>query len=225
MGILLSLRIGLLLIYCIGDFNDIGLGGLYYMFQSIENSFNYFDQFYTRYTDEMSFVIDNVANIRTGLNIPSGAPKASLDMYSILGAAFSIVSAAGTAAPAIGGPTAGLSGLMYLLSGTASSDVSPNDAVEAKDSATKLMIKVRDDGRAVIEDIIGGMFGRKGTPQSKIPEPMLVGDAKYKNPCVRVFGWGAWVKDDALEGLKDMIHTMRGNMVSHLLFVTFVYPD
>ncbi|SPJ78910.1 uncharacterized protein FTOL_07301 [Fusarium torulosum] len=38
----------------------------------------------------MSFAIDNVANIRTGLNIPSGAPKASLDMCSILGAALSI---------------------------------------------------------------------------------------------------------------------------------------
>jgi hypothetical protein len=181
------------------------------MFQSMQNMFTFMNEFHRRFGEQMGNIADNVGVMRKNLNIKSGTPKAPLDIYSILGAALSIVSAGGTP---LAGPTAGLSGIMYLVSGVSSSDASTDDAVEATAEFQGLVSSVSDEGMKAIDGILGATFGKQGYAQSGIPEPMRLGDAKYKNPAVQVFGWGAWLRDDALDGLDDTISHMRSNMVS-----------
>ncbi|KAF9774990.1 hypothetical protein IL306_006935 [Fusarium sp. DS 682] len=188
------------------------------MFQSMENFFKYFDEFYDRYDSQLTLVAERVGTMRQGLSINSGGPKASLDIAAILGAAFSIISAGVTPLPALGGPVAGLSGIMYMISGTVSTDVSPNDAVEATDTIRGVVSDIKEEGMKCVKTILAAVFGRQGHLQDDIPEYMRVGDAKYKNPAVRVFGWGSWVKNDPLAGLEDTMATMKSNVDKALLW-------
>ncbi|KAM0433720.1 hypothetical protein ACHAQK_009156 [Fusarium lateritium] len=199
------------------DFNDIGLGGLYYMFQSMSAFFQYMDNFHNQLDAELSAVAEQIHDMTDGLNIGKGAPE-PLDIAAILGAAFSIISAGATPVPAVGGPLAGLSGIMYMISGTAAGAVSPDEAATATETIRSSVSKIKKSGTDAIATVIGAVFGRQGQSQNAIPEGMRVGDAKYKNPAVRVFGWGSWVKDNPLDGLTSTIKTMRSNLDKALLW-------
>ncbi|KAF5664348.1 chitinase 3 [Fusarium heterosporum] len=171
------------------DFNDLGLGGLYYMFQSIQNNFQYLNQLHENFGTEMNNVRDNIVKMRIGLDLKSTSDKASLDVSSILGSALGMVSTGAGYVPGLGGvagPASALSGLFSLLSATLpeDSEVSLNEAIEATDSARALMIDIKEAGLKAIENIIAGTYGKQGSPQSLIPKAMLVGDSKFE-PCVQ----------------------------------------
>ncbi|PCD34001.1 hypothetical protein FGRA07_09156 [Fusarium graminearum] len=201
------------------DFNKKGKGGLYYMFLSLQNFFNWYSQFIQEFDQNMSYSAGNVSVIRKGLSIGESNPSASIDILSILAAAFTIAS--GPAAPIapLGGAFAGLGGLMSMYSATTGDDVTVgNDAIDAEGSASAAISNMRKAGIDSAKKLIAAVFGKQGHPQSDIPEAMLVGDSKYKNPVVRVFGWGGWVRDSALGGLEELVTGMRSNMDKALLW-------
>ncbi|KAJ0299162.1 hypothetical protein COL516b_009414 [Colletotrichum fioriniae] len=101
--------------------------------------------------------------------IKSGAPKAPLDLASILGAAFSIGSALAIPAAAVGGSLAGISGVMYLVSATGDSGGS-DDAVEVTDAIWGLLAIVAKQGLTNIRAIVASTFGTQGHKQSGIHE-------------------------------------------------------
>lgn len=72
---------------------------------------------------------------------------------------------------------------------------------------------IRETSIQQIKSILAAVFGQKGHKQSDLPKEMLVGDAALKNLCIQVFGWGAWLVDNPLEGLEPLLSTLRANMV------------
>ncbi|KAM0488654.1 hypothetical protein ACHAP7_000697 [Fusarium lateritium] len=202
------------------DFNKIGKGGLYYMFNAMQNFFDWHVQLVQELDQEMDTIALHVGSMAQNLKIPDGAPKKSLDIFSIMGSAFGIAGAATGPIAALAGPLGAISGMMSLMSATqGASDVSPGNAAQtAENGAKDLVTGAKDDGIKGIKKVLAAVYGMQGHPQSDIPDKMLSGDAKYKNPAVRVFGWGGWVKDDPLEGLAELVLNMRGNMDKAVLW-------
>ncbi|KAK7438834.1 hypothetical protein Landi51_11481 [Colletotrichum acutatum] len=197
------------------DFNAIDKGGLWYLFQSMAAFHSFMSQLSIEFDQSIGITSDQIGTMRQLLGIKSGAPKAPLDLASILGAAFSIGSALATPAAAVGGPLAGISGVMYLVSATGDSGGS-DDAVEATDTIRGLLAIVAKQGFANIKAIVASTFGKQGHKQTDIPEVMRVGGVK--NPAVSVFGWGSWLRDHALNNLDDVISKMKTNLDQALIW-------
>ncbi|KAJ3547829.1 hypothetical protein NM208_g1311 [Fusarium decemcellulare] len=197
------------------DFNHIGKGGLWYMFVSMAGFHTFMTALSNEFAKNIAITSDQVGTMRQLLNIKSGAPAAPLDVASILGAAFSIGSALATPLPSVGGPFAGISGVMYMVSATGSSGGS-DDAVEATDTIRGLVAIVAAQGKAGISKIVNAVFGKYTHLQTDIPEVMRVGDVS--NPAVSVFGWGGWLKDHSLDNLESVVSTMKKNLDQALLW-------
>ncbi|KAF4778701.1 hypothetical protein HER10_EVM0009051 [Colletotrichum scovillei] len=197
------------------DFNAIDKGGLWYLFQSMAAFHSFMSQLSIEFDQSIGITSDQIGTMRQLLGIKSGAPKAPLDLASILGAAFSIGSALATPAAAVGGPLAGISGVMYLVSATGDSGGS-DDAVEATDTIRGLLAIVAKQGFANIKAIVASTFGKQGHKQTDIPEVMRVGGVK--NPAVSVFGWGSWLRDHPLNNLDDVISKMKTNLDQALIW-------
>ncbi|KAF5026826.1 hypothetical protein F66182_1110 [Fusarium sp. NRRL 66182] len=201
------------------EFNDIGKGSLYYVFESLENWYTWWNQLSHEFTQQMDATAGRVSTIRKGLNIKPQSPSAELDAFSILGAAFSIASAAGTPVNMVAGPLAGISGIMYMASGTqGSGPVPPNDDVDAEGELQNFITDTRDLFLNGLKTLMAAEVGKPGQSQNAIPENMRVGDAKYKNPAVRVLGWGSWLTDNPLEGMDAIVASMRDNMDKAVLW-------
>jgi len=100
------------------DFNDIGKGGLFYMFLSLKNYFLWMSQLSIELDQQMSSISDSsVPTMRKALRI-SGSPPAELNVLSILSAAFTIASGPTAPLAPVAGYFAGTAGLfsMVLLS-------------------------------------------------------------------------------------------------------------
>ncbi|KXH32852.1 hypothetical protein CSIM01_04345 [Colletotrichum simmondsii] len=197
------------------DFNAIDKGGLWYLFQSMAAFHSFMSQLSIEFDQSIGITSDQIGTMRQLLGIKSGAPKAPLDLASILGAAFSIGSALATPAAAVGGPLAGISGVMYMVSATGDSGGS-DDAVEATDTIRGLLAIVAKQGFANIKAIVASTFGKQGHKQTDIPEIMRVGGVK--NPAVSVFGWGSWLRDHPLNNLDDVISKMKTNLDQALIW-------
>jgi chitinase len=208
----------LIVIFCIEDFNDIGKGGLFYMFLSLKNYFLWMSQLSIELDQQMSSISDSsVPTMRKALRI-SGSPPAELNVLSILSAAFTIASGPTAAMAPVAGYFAGTAGLFSMFGATVGSGtVSPDDPIDAEGSARTLIGDTRDEGIKNIKKLIAAVFGYQ-VAQSDIPKAMLVGDSKYKNPVVRVFGWGGWVRSVTLKGMEEFVANIRSNMDKALLW-------
>ncbi|CAG7560691.1 unnamed protein product [Fusarium equiseti] len=202
----------------IEDFNDIGKGGLFYMFLSLKNYFLWMSQLSIELDQQMSSISDSsVPTMRKALRI-SGSPPAELNVLSILSAAFTIASGPTAAMAPVAGYFAGTAGLFSMFGATVGSGtVSPDDPIDAEGSARTLIGDTRDEGIKNIKKLIAAVFGYQ-VAQSDIPKAMLVGDSKYKNPVVRVFGWGGWVRSVTLKGMEEFVANIRSNMDKALLW-------
>ncbi|EXF86348.1 hypothetical protein CFIO01_00045 [Colletotrichum fioriniae PJ7] len=140
--------------------------------------------------------------------IRSGAPKAPLDLASILGAAFSIGSALATPAAAVAGSLAGISGVMYLASATGDSGGS-DDAVEVTDAIWGLLAIVAKQGLTNIRAIVASTFGKQGHKQKEhvwSSETTNLNTAweADKNRCLDILAWYPKKVSQTLSGNKDM---------------------
>ncbi|KPM40559.1 hypothetical protein AK830_g5976 [Neonectria ditissima] len=197
------------------DFNHIGKGGLWYLFVSMSTFHVFMTELSNQFDKSILITSNQIGEMRQLLNIKSGAPKAPLDLASILGAAFSIGSALTTPVATLGGPLAGISGVMYMISATGESGGS-DDAVEATDTFRTLLAIVAKQGFQNIDKIVAAVFGKQGHKQTDIPEVMRVGGVT--NPAIQVFGWGSWLKDHGLDKLDGVIDTMKTNLDQALLW-------
>ena len=197
---------------CAEDFNDIGKGGLYYMFSSLEGYFTWFSQLSSELDQQLNSISDkSVGTMRKALRI-TGSPPGKLDILSILAAAFTLASGPTAPLAPVAGYFAGTAGLLSLIDTTVGSGESTkSDPIDAEDFIRGLIGETRDENLKQIKVLISAVFGYQ-VAQSEIPEAMLVGDAKYENPVVRVFGWGGWLRSVTLRGMQEFVENIRSNM-------------
>jgi hypothetical protein len=182
------------------------------MFLSLESYFTWFSQLSSELDQQLSSISDkSVGTMRKALRI-TGSPPGSLDVLDILATAFSVASGPTAPLAPISGYFAGTAGLLSLFGATVGSGESTNDdPIDAEDFIRGLIGDTRDEGLKQIKNLISGVFGY-GVAQSEIPEAMLVGDSRYENPVVRVFGWGGWVRSVTLRGMEEFVGNIRANM-------------
>ncbi|RKL26365.1 hypothetical protein BFJ72_g13761 [Fusarium proliferatum] len=180
------------------EFNKIGKGGLYYLFPKIALS------------------LATVSEMRLTLDIKSGLPQTTIKIGSVLGSAFSMASAVAAPLPGLGGPLAGMSGLASMI-GTFTSTVDGNDnAVDVTDTLTFSVKTAVVKGKKKIADIVSSVYGDFGHAQADLPKTMLVGGAD--NPAIKVFGYGAWLRDNDLTDLSGAVDRMSDKMNQALLW-------
>jgi hypothetical protein len=182
------------------------------MFLSLESYFTWFSQLSSELDQQLNSISDkSVGTMRKALRI-TGSPPGSLDVLSILAAAFTVASGPTAPLAPVAGYFAGTAGLLSLFGATVGSGESTTeDPIDAEDFIRGLIGDTRDEGLKQIKKLISAVFGYQ-VAQSEIPKAMLVGDAKYKNPVVRVFGWGGWVRPVTLKGMEEFVDNIRGNM-------------
>jgi hypothetical protein len=188
------------------------------MFMSLEAYFFCFTQLSVELDQQMSSIAEkSVPTMRKALRI-TGSPPGAIDVLTILSAAFSIASGPTAPLAPVAGYFAGTAGLLSLFRVTVGADESTtDDPIDAEGFVSGLVGDTRDEGIEQIKKLISAVFGYQ-VAQSEIPEAMLVGDAKYKNPVVRVFGWGGWVRSVTPKGMQEYVDSIRSNMDKALLW-------
>lgn len=182
------------------------------MFMSLEAYFLWFSQLSIELDQQMSSISDkSVPTMRKALRI-TGSPPGSVDILTILSAAFTAASGPTAPLAPVAGYFAGTAGLLSLFGATVGSGLSTtDDPIDAEGFVSGLAGDTRDEGIKQIRKLISAVFGYQ-VAQSEIPEAMLVGDAKYENPVVRVFGLGGWIRSVTLAGMQAYVDSIRSNM-------------
>lgn len=90
----------------------------------------------------------------------------------------------------------------------------PDVGDEARATLDRLVGVAVDNLRSDTEKILEAVFGKYGHLQTDIPERMRRGDVK--NPAVAVFGYGDWVKDHGVEGVKPLMANVKPKLVRYL---------
>ena len=182
------------------------------MFMSLEAYFLWYSQLSLELDQQMSSISDSsVPRMRKALRI-TGSPPGSVDILTILSAAFTVASGPTAPSAPLAGYFAGTAGLLSLLGATVGSGESTtDDPIDAEGFVSGLVGDTRDEGIKQIKKLIHAVFGHQ-VAQSEIPEKMLAGDEKIKNPVVRVFGWGGWIRSVTLTGMEKYVDSIRSNM-------------
>jgi len=68
------------------------------------------------------------------------------------------------------------------------------------------------EGKRKIASIVSSVYGDFGHAQTDLPKTMLVGGAD--NPAIKVFGYGAWLRDNDLTDLSGAVERMSDKMVN-----------
>jgi hypothetical protein len=107
-----------MLISTIADFNELKLGGLYYLFVSLKNFHSYMRGLHGRFQDEAFLSSLSLSGMKTELKIPDGTKDAEpVDQWALLGGAFSIGAAGlGVLNPAAGATLGAVSGVFQVIS-------------------------------------------------------------------------------------------------------------
>ncbi|EXL74424.1 hypothetical protein FOPG_10455 [Fusarium oxysporum f. sp. conglutinans race 2 54008] len=198
------------------EFNKIGKGGLYYLFQSMSSFHTFMKALNQQFDSKITLTLATVSEMRLILDIKSGLPQTTINIGSVLGSAFSMASAIAAPIPAVGGPLAGISGLASMI-GTFTSTVGGNDnAVDATDTLTFAVKTAAVEGKRKIASIVSSVYGDFGHAQTDLPKTMLVGGAD--NPAIKVFGYGAWLRDNDLTDLSGAVERMSDKMNQALLW-------
>ncbi|CVL08612.1 related to chitinase [Fusarium proliferatum] len=169
-----------------------------------------------QFDSKISLPLAAVHEMRLILGIKSGLPQTDINIGSVLGSTFSMANAIAAPLPGVGGPLAGISGLASMI-GTFTSTVGGNDnAVDATDTLTFAVKTAAVESKRKIADIVSSVYGDFGHAQADLPKTMLVGGAD--NPAIKVFGYGAWLRDSDLTDLSGAVERMSDKMNQALLW-------
>ncbi|KAG9232650.1 hypothetical protein BJ875DRAFT_73017 [Amylocarpus encephaloides] len=182
------------------DFNAIGKGGLFYLFQSMATFHSYVTEMRSRFELEAFKTALSVGELATDMKL-DGEDNDPIDVYAILGAALSMAEVGTAANPAAAGAVTFLSGFVGIM-GEVDKPENPamlKDAgIDAMNEMIRLMI---EEATHQIDMILAAVFGKQGHRQTDIPMAMRKGGGD--NPAVQVFGWGVWLSDQPHNGLPE----------------------
>lgn len=102
----------------LGDFNDIGKGGLYYLYVSMANFHQYMDSLQKEFLAAGFTSAQQIGRMSQSLHLPDGKQQGKkINIFAILSGAASIAS--GLPNKAVAGPFAALSGVFTIAAETA----------------------------------------------------------------------------------------------------------
>ncbi|KLO83446.1 Uncharacterized protein Y057_1095 [Fusarium fujikuroi] len=203
------------------EFNKVGKGGLYYLFQSMSSFHTFMKALNQQYDSKITLPLAAASEMRLILDIKSGLPQTTINIGSVLGSAFSMANAIAAPLPGVGGPLAGISGLASMIR-TFTSTVGGNDnAVDATDTLTFAVKTAAVERKRKIADIVSSEYGDFGHAQADLPKTMLVGGAD--NPAIKALGYGAWLRDSDLTDLSGAEERMSDKMNQALLWQMAIF--
>ncbi|OQO10077.1 hypothetical protein B0A48_04433 [Cryoendolithus antarcticus] len=200
------------------DFNAVGKGGLYYMYESMQNLHAFSKAYKTKLNEAAFGTAQQVGNMAKDLKLPDGEADTPLDIFAILSGAASIGSALTAANPLVAGGFGVISGALGALGQFQLKPQTPPDVgAEARATIDGMV----GDGIKALQDNIGiitsSVFGKVGAKQDDIPMIMRTGGGA-RHPAVQVFGWGNSVKDHATEGLTEIVAKQKEKTDQALLW-------
>ncbi|KAH8587655.1 hypothetical protein B0O99DRAFT_641003 [Bisporella sp. PMI_857] len=173
------------------DFNNIGKGGLYYLFISMRNFHSFMSEFRDRLVVGNFIKTLALDDMKANLNI-SGQSQEPFNVFGLLSSALGIGSALAGANPIASGALGAMSGIMSIL-GDVTTPEPKNLGEGAQEALQELIKEGLVEGLKTIDDTIAAIFGKQGTSQNLIPQSMRKGEGKHA--AVQVFGYGQWLLD------------------------------
>jgi hypothetical protein len=214
------------------DFNAIGKGGLFYLFQSLSAFHGYVSRMRALFVEAAFMTALSVDELADDMKL-DGENNDQMDIYAILGAAISMAELATGSNPAAAGALTFLGGFVGVMGEIDKPCVTlyrslstlfsfadldlifrqdPAKLGDAGKIAMNAMIKsMTTEATYQIDKIIAAVFGKQDSSQDDIPMSMRVGGVK--NPAVQVFGHGVWLQDQPNNGLPQWAGTIGKQMV------------